>query len=66
MRAFQDSLAVFAAVLGVAEQFGKVFELGVLGRLDGGGSHGAGCFLGERVCFGDKRVGNVWISVSRQ
>jgi hypothetical protein len=44
MRAFQDSLAVFAAVLGVAEQFGKVFELGVLGRLDGGGSHGAGCF----------------------
>ena len=66
MRAFQDSLAVFAAVLGVAEQFGKVFELGVLGRLDGGGSHGAGCFWGEWVCFGDKRVGNVWISVSRQ
>ena len=66
MGAFLDSLAVFAAVLGVAEQFGKVFELGVLGRLDGGGSHGAGCFLGEWVCFGDKRVGNVWISVLRQ
>ena len=67
-----EYIAAFEGEIGLGERdVWPVLRLSVCTRLPTGsrsdnGSGVQAAFWGKRACFGDKRVGNVWISVPRR